>query len=163
VVEEERMRALSTAAVLTLLSPSPARAADDLQAFPPPGPGMVRHVLRLPKQADESAMSVQLVAGKTVRVDARNRYFFAGKIQPETIQGWGFVRYVVSELGPMAGTLMAVDPGEPKVDRFVSLGGEHFLVGYSSRVPLVVYAPEGVEVRWRIWTAAPEAKPMERG
>jgi ecotin len=49
------------------------------------------------------------------------------------------------------------------VNRFVSLGGEPYLIGYNSRTPLVVYAPDGVEVRWRIWTASPEAKPMETG
>jgi serine protease inhibitor ecotin len=27
----------------------------------------------------------------------------------------------------------------------------------------VVYAPEGVEVRYRIWSAAPEAKAMKEG
>jgi ecotin len=151
------------AAVLPLVAASNARAGDDLAAYPPPEPGTVRYVVRLPRQDDESRLKVELVAGRTVRIDARNRYFFAGKIAPETIPGWGFTRHVVSPLGPMAGTLMAIDPGEPKVDRFVSLGGEPYLVGYFSGTPLVVYAPAGVEVRWRIWTASPEAKPMEKG
>jgi ecotin len=37
------------------------------------------------------------------------------------------------------------------------------LIRYNSRLPLVVYAPEGVEVRYRIWTAAPEMKEIEKG
>jgi ecotin len=39
----------------------------------------------------------------------------------------------------------------PKVDRFITLGGEPQLLRYNSRLPLVVYAPDGVEVRYRLW------------
>jgi ecotin len=62
----------------------------------------------------------------------------------------------------MAGTLMAVDPNAPKVDRFISLGGEPYLIRYNSRLPVVVYVPEGAEVRYRIWRAG-ETKPMSEG
>ena len=138
-------------------------AADDMKAFPPAAKGMVRHVLQLPKQADESAFKVELIVGKTVRVDAGNRYFFGGKIESEVIQGWGYTRYQLRQLGPMAGTLMAVDPNTPKVDRFVAVGGEPYLIRYNSRLPVVVYVPEGVEVRYRVWSAEPEAKVMKPG
>ena len=138
-------------------------AADDMKAFPPAEKGMVRHVLQLPKQADESAFKVELIVGKTVRVDAGNHYFFGGKIESETIQGWGYTRYLLRQLGPMAGTLMAVDPDAPKVERFVAVGGEPYLIRYNSRLPIVVYVPEGVEVRYRVWSAEPEAKVMKPG
>jgi len=134
-----------------------------MKAFPPADPGMVRHVLSLPKQDAEDALKVELILGKTVKTDAVNRYFFAGTLEAETIQGWGFTRYVLKELGPMAGTLMAPDPNAPRVNRFVTLGGEPFLVRYNSRLPLVVYVPEGVEVRYRIWRADPKAKPIPQG
>ena len=132
-----------------------------MKAFPPADPGMVRYVLQLPKQADESAFKVELIVGKTVQVDAGNRYFFGGKIEEVTIEGWGFPRYVVSKLGPMAGTLMAVDPNAPKVSRFVALGGEPYLIRYNSQLPIVVYAPEGVEARYRIWNAEPQDKAID--
>jgi ecotin len=124
---------------------------------------MIRYVLHLPKEDDESVFMVELIAGKTVLVDEKNKYFFGGKIEEQTIEGWGFPRYNVSKLGPMAGTLMAIDPNAPKVNRFVSLGGKPYLIRYNSRLPVVVYAPEGVEVRYRIWRASPETKAMEQG
>ena len=62
-----------------------------------------------------------------------------------------------------AGTLMAVDPDAPKVARFIQLGGEPYLIRYNSRLPIVVYVPDGVEVRYRIWAAGAETRPMERG
>jgi ecotin len=68
-----------------------------------------------------------------------------------------------SKLGLMAGTLMTIDPNAPKVARFITLGGAPCLIRYNSRLPVVVYVPEGVEVRYRIWTAGTEAIAIEKG
>jgi ecotin len=148
------MRRLISIALLTVASISVAVSADDMQAFPPAEQGMTRHVIRLAKQKDETAFKIELIIGKTVRTDAKNRYFFGGTLETETIPGWGFDRYILRQLGPMAGTLMAVDQDTPKVDRFISLGAETIL-RYNSRLPIVVYVPAGIEVRYRIWRAEP--------
>ena len=58
---------------------------------------------------------------------------------------------------------MAVDPNAPKVNRFVTLGGEPYLIRYNSRLPVVVYVPEGAEARYRMWRAEAEMKTMEKG
>jgi ecotin len=157
------MKMWTTALLLFLCAVPAGLAADNMKAFPPAGAGMVRHVLHLPPQADEAGFKVELIVGRTVEIDAGNRYFFGGRIEEETIKGWGFPRFVVSKLGPMAGTLMAVDPNAPKVVRFITLGGEPYLIRYSSRLPVVVYVPEGVEVRYRIWTAGAESMPIGKG
>lgn len=157
------MRPWLLSMLLLLSSVTGARAGDNLQAFPPAEAGQVRYVLELPAKDEESDFKVELLVGKTVATDPHNRYFFAGRIEEEVIEGWGFPRFVVSTLGPMAGTLMAVDPDAPKVERFITLGGEPFLIRYNSRLPVVVYVPEGVEVRYRIWSAEPHIMPMTRG
>lgn len=138
-------------------------AGDNMKAFPPPEEGQLRYVVQLPAQDEEPNYKVELIVGKTVQADKENQYFFGGQILEETIAGWGFPRYIVKALGPMAGTLMAVDPNAPKVDRFIHLGGEPYLIRYNSRLPIVIYVPEGVEVRYRIWKADPEAKTAEEG
>jgi ecotin len=148
--------ALTLATTMTL-------AADNMKAFPPADEGMARYVINLPEQADETAWRVELLVGKTVQTDAANRYFFAGTLETETIEGWGFDRHILRQLGPMAGTLMAVDPSVPKVERFITLGGEPRLLRYNSRLPLVVYVPEGVEVRYRFWRADADITAAERG
>ena len=153
----------STAILSFLAAVISVQAADTMQAFPPAEEGMVRHVLQLPKQNDESAFKVELIVGKTVLVDESNKYFFGGQIEKETIEGWGYPRYTVNKLGPMGGTLMAVDPNAPKVERFVMLAGEPYLIRYNSRLPVVVYVPHGVEVRYRIWKAGDEVTIMEKG
>lgn len=153
-----------TIAILFFFFAVPAsQAADNIDAFPPAEEGMVRYDLQIPKQADESAFQVELIVGKTVQVDEQNRYFFGGRIEEETIKGWGFTRYKVSKLGPMAGTRMAVDANAPKVARFVTLGGGPYTIRYNSRLPIVVYVPVGVEVRYRIWTAGAEVTAVEKG
>ena len=38
-----------------------------------------------------------------------------------------------------------------------------YLIRYNRRLPIVVYAPEGVEVRYRIWNARLETKTIEKG
>jgi ecotin len=149
--------------LLFALAVPAAHAADNMKAFPAAEPGMARFVLEVPKQDDESALKVELIVGKTVQTDDQNRHFFGGRIETETIKGWGFPRYIVRKLGPMAGTLMAVDPNAPKVSRFVTLGGDPYLIRYNSRLPVVVYAPEGAQVRYRIWAAGAETRAMEKG
>jgi ecotin len=148
------------AVMLELAIVSLAQAADELKVFPPADNGMVRYVLQPPKQKDESLFKVELIVGKTVTIDKENKYFFTGKIEAEPIAGLGYTRYTVSELGPMAGTLMAVDPEAPKVDQFIALGGEPYLINYNSRLPVVVYVPDSAEVRYRIWTTTSEKKTM---
>lgn len=147
------------------ISPAAAgtEAERNLKAFPPPDEGMTRHVLMLPPHDEEDSLRVELQIGKVVKTDPHNRHFFAGRLQAVDIEGWGFTRHVLAELGPMAGTLIAVDPDAPKVDRFITLGGDTQLLRYNSRLPLVVYVPKGVEVRHRIWRADPEAKPVPEG
>lgn len=157
------MRSWVLSVLLSLSVVPVAEASDPLKAFPAAGKGMARYVLHLPAQNDESAFRVELIVGRTVQVDERNRHFFAGRIQAESIKGWGYTRYWVDKLVAMAGTRMAFDPNAPRVDRFVTLGGEPYLIRYNSRMPIVVYVPEGVEVRYRIWSAGAETNPMEKG
>lgn len=136
-----------------LLCPVCMSAADKLNAYPPAEEGRKREVFHLPKQTDEAARKVEIIVGKTVNLDAENQYAFGGRIEYSTIQGWGFPRYDVKEFGEMRGTRMLPDPKAPKIDRFITLAGEPYLIRYNSRLPVVVYAPDDVEVKLRLWRA----------
>jgi len=153
--------------VMVAMATFPANAGSEaernLKAFPPADEGMTRHVLMPPPHEQEDSWRVELKIGKTMKIDAENRYFFGGNLQTVNIEGWGFTRYVLAEIGPMAGTLMAVSPDAPKAKRFITLGGEPQLLRYNSRLPLVVYVPDGVEVRYRFWQAKPEVNPLPQG
>lgn len=157
------MRAWTIGLLLLCLGAIEARADDPIKAFPPAGPGVARYVLQLPAAPDESVLRVELIVGQTVEVDAVNRYFLGGRIEAQPVKGYGYTRYVVSKLGPMAGTMIAVDPKSAKVSRFVVLGGEPYLVRYNSKLPIVVYVPADAEVRYRTWSADGAPKPVKKG
>jgi len=79
---------------------------------------------------------------------------FGAPVEKRTAQGWGFDYYVVGPFGQAASTMMACPPGEPKRREFVAaLTPELESLRYNSKLPLVIYAPTGAEVRYRIWTA----------
>lgn len=125
-------------------------AADALKAFPAATAGQTRHVITLPAQPDESALKVELILGKTQTVDC-NRQFFGGRLETRTAEGWGYDYYVLPALGNAASTLMGCPPGSER-QAFVTTQ-EQPLIRYNSRLPVVVYAPADVEVRYRVWRA----------
>jgi len=112
---------------------------------------MTRMVISLPAEKNEELLKVELLIGKREMLDPANRYFFGGVLEKKTLEGWGYDYFILKSLGVMAGTLMAIDPSLPKVERFITLGGEPELHRYNSRLPMVIYVPKGVEVRYRIW------------
>ncbi|MFC7338577.1 ecotin [Haloferula chungangensis] len=148
--------------VFSLLIPS-LQAAEPIEAYPPAEEGMTRHVLNLPKEKDESLFKVELILGKTIEIDSANRYFFGGKLETKTIEGWGYSYHILPEIGPMAGTLMAVPPNLPKAKRFIAIGGEPYLIRYNSKLPVVIYAPKDVEVRYRLWRSDSESSLIPEG
>jgi ecotin len=137
--------------------------SDELKPYPPAEEGMTRHVLQLEKRDQEQDAKVEIIVGKTVMTDGVNRHFFGGKLEQRTIEGWGYTYHILPVLGPMAGTLMGVPGGKEPVETFVQVGGDPYLVRYNSKLPLVVYVPEGCEVRYRIWSAPAETQKIPEG
>ena len=73
----------------------------------------------------------------------------------QTLTGGGDARVETADgtdLGP-ASTLMACPDGKKK-QAFVPVVGDGFLLRYNSKLPVVVYVPNDVEVRYRIWSAS---------
>lgn len=136
---------------------------DNMKAYPPAADGMKRVVVYLESKEEEDDYRIELMVGKTVEVDAANRFFFSGTLEEETIEGWGFPKYIVKQIGPMAGTRIGVDPDAPKVKRFVKLGGEPKLLRYNSKLPVVVYVPKDAEVKLKVWVASPQPVTLNEG
>ena len=126
--------------------------AEDLKAFPEAQTGFERHVIRLPALDNEDDHRVELMPGKIIEVDC-NRHWFGGTWKRESIPGWGYSYFLLAEVSGPASTMMACPPDESKKEAFVHVKIDDPMVRYNSRLPIVVYAPEGVEVRYRIWTA----------
>jgi len=157
------MKIIMSVIILVPLVVIYANQSEYIEAFPKAIEGMERFVLNLPEQKDESTLKIELIIGKIVKTDKENKYFFNGAIKEDIVKGWGFTYYKLDTLGVMAGTMMAVAPNAPQVERFIALGGEPFLIRYNSRVPVVVYVPEGVIVKYRVWSAGLEMETMDKG
>lgn len=130
-------------------------AGEALKPFPAAQAGEVRYVIALPARADEDLHKVELIAGKTLEVDC-NRHRLGGQWEEKTVQGWGYTYHRLDKVGPPMSTLMAC-PDNSRRQAFVAIGGEPLLLRYNSKLPLVVYAPQGVEVRYRIWSASQDS------
>lgn len=148
---------LSSAMALSLCACAAATAANppasDLAAFPAAVAGQTRHVIHLPAQADEDLAKVEIIVGRTMRIDCNN-HFFGGEVHERTAEGWGYSYYVLDSLGNAASTMMGCPPGSER-DAFVR-SSQQRLVRYNSRLPLMIYAPDDVEVRYRVWRAEAE-------
>ncbi|HNQ03519.1 MAG TPA: serine protease inhibitor ecotin [Thiobacillaceae bacterium] len=142
---------------LTLGLSACATATDELKPFPAAAAGYQRHVIELPARGDEASHKVELIAGKTLEIDC-NLHRLEGRWQEKTVTGWGYNYYELGPVGPGPSTMMAC-PENSRRQAFVQVGGEPMLVRYNSKLPLVIYAPADVQVRYRIWSAGPESTP----
>jgi ecotin len=169
-----RVRCLPLALNLALLgglAASPAAVAVpklDLKPYPAPQTGERRWVIQLPGVLPPSATTpfsshpsdwrVQLIVGKEMEVDCNSRSL-SGRIRAESLPGWGYPIYRVGAVGPMVSTRMACPPEPTKRRAFVPIGANPYVVPYNASVPIVIYAPADLEVRWRVWKADKRQQP----
>jgi ecotin len=125
----------------------------ELKPFPAAEKGMERFVIVLPEKTrtEEVDFKVELIPGKTMLTDGVNQVRHGSIIEARPLAGWGYTFYEVTGQDTAMSTMMAAPEGSDKVEQFVS--GTPLLIRYNSRLPIVVYAPEGYEIKYRIWTA----------
>lgn len=153
---------LTALAVLPGSLPALAVPRLDLRAYPPPAAGTLRWVIQLPgvlPPSSDPSLSpnpadwrVELLVGQEQTVDCNLRQL-QGEIQAESVPGWGYSLYRVLGGGTAITTRMACPAGVTQQRRFISLSGPATFVPYNASLPIVVDAPRGLQVRWRLWKA----------
>ena len=134
-----------------------------LKAFPAAKEDMDRFVVVLPhkERGEEDAFKVEITPGKTMLTDGVNLMRLGTTIEPRPLKGWGYTYYEVTGRDVAMSTLMGVPKGVQQVEKFVP--GSSLLIRYNSRLPIVIYAPKGYEIRYRIWKASEISRKAEKG
>lgn len=140
-----------TTKAVPLVEVKTGNGMSELKHFPQAASDMVRHVIAVEPKTDEGLYKIELVVGKKQMVDC-NHQWFGGSLTQKTVEGFGYDYYEAGELiGPMS-TMMGCLNNE-KREAFVSANmGDEAFVRYNSRLPVVVYAPKDVDVKYRIWS-----------
>ncbi len=121
----------------------------EIGMFPAPKEGYKQVYIKVPAKKNEADFKVEVFVGKTIMVDC-NRHFMGGTIEDVNLDGWGYTYYVVESDGNVASTRMAC-PTNKQTKEFVHM--ESKLIRYNSRLPIVIYVPDGLEVNYKIWRA----------
>lgn len=138
---------------------NPASYQYGMKPYPAARPGYTRLTIHLPKLRNENDAHVKLIPGRTMMVDC-NVSSFSGQLVPRVAQGWGFNYYdVVGIRGPMQSMKACLDNKKRKAFVPVNLG-MNALVRYNSKLPVVVYVPNGFNVQYQV--LLPQSKGMAR-
>lgn len=122
----------------------------DISMFPKAKEGFRQLAISVPAKANENDFKIEFFVGKVVQVDKCNRHFILGNIEKKLLEGWGYDFFEVSSKGETAGTIMGC-PDNSKIAKFIHI--QPVLERYNSKLPIVLYVPDGFEVRYRIWSA----------
>ncbi|EPC5663128.1 serine protease inhibitor ecotin [Citrobacter koseri] len=120
--------------------------------YPKAEKGMKRQVIQLTPQEDESTLKVELLIGQTLEVDC-NHHRLGGELASKTLEGWGYDYYVFDKVTSPVSTMMACPDGKKEQKFVTAYLGDAGMVRYNSKLPIVVYTPANVEVKYRIWKA----------
>ncbi len=120
----------------------------DLSMYPKTKQDYKQVIIQLPIKKNEDNLKIELFIGTEKMVDCNN-HTLMGKAVEETVDGWGYNYFMVESTGETIGTMMACP--NPPTKKFVSM--LPILTRYNSKLPIVLYVPKNIEVRYRIWRA----------
>ena len=122
-----------------------------LKAFPLAKAGMQRFVIELPhkERGEEDTFKVELLPGKMMTTDGVNLVRLGTRIEAQPLKGWGYTYYKVTGKDIGMSTMMGVPAGTQSIKAFVA--GQSLMIRYNSRLPIVIYAPQGHQIKYRIW------------
>ena len=117
-----------------------AQPLEKVAPYPKAEKGMKRQVIQLTPEKDESTLKVELLIGQTLEVDCNQHRL-------------GYDYYVFDKVTSPVSTMMACPDGKKEKKFITAYLGDDGMLRYNSKLPIVVYTPENVDVKYRIWKA----------
>lgn len=121
----------------------------EIKMFPKAKEGYKQVFIKVPASKNENNMKVEVFVGKTQLVDC-NQHRMGGTMEEKNLEGWGYNYYEVASNGQATSTMMACPDGK-KTKQFIYIQPE--LLRYNSKLPIVLYVPKNMEVKYKIWKA----------
>jgi len=132
-------------------------ANEKTKMFPKAENGYTKYIIDVPKTANDFDHKLEVIIGQDMMVDCNNHRIIA-QVEERDLKGWGYsYLYITSDSNNvMISTRRACT--NPKEKKFVQVYNESLLKRYNSRLPIVVYVPNHLTVKYRIWSASDELK-----
>lgn len=127
---------------------------ETLKMFPEVKDGLSRKAIIVAPLENESNYKVEIYLGKELMVDC-NVHRLSGNLEEKTLSGWGYSYYTFAGSADILSTRRACPEGE-LTKEFISSKG--IMCSYNSSLPIVVYIPEGLELRYHIWSRGDQQK-----
>lgn len=113
--------------------------------FPASIEGMKQFIIN--PSAEGKELIIEFYAGKEQLVDC-NRHRLSGDFLEKQVEGFGISYYLFEGSGAVFSTKMACPDYEKQIEFIAS---SNIRVIHNEKIPLVLYVPEGLEVRYSIW------------
>lgn len=132
---------------------APLRAVHDLTIYPPIE-NMTKNAIFLDPLPDETLYKVELYVVKSLEVDNCNKHYLFGDFEVRRLDGFGFSYFIFNSNSNIISTKMGCGDDIKKIRNVAS--GKTEIVRYISAMPIVVYTPKDMEVKYKLWKVDPK-------
>ncbi len=119
----------------------------NIEMYPAIADETSRHIIALTSLDDEQNARIELRFKKMINADC-NTQSWAGQLNEQIVEGWGYNYYTLKENQHRPTTRMAC--AEPAKMEEKYMQGTQFL-NYNSKLPIVIYTPADVSVEAVVW------------
>lgn len=127
---------------------TPLKSMHDITIYPSIA-NMTKNVIIIDPMPNESMHKVEFYAVKSAEVDDCNKHYLLGEFEVKTLEGYGYPYYIFKSNSQIISTKMGCENQNKKVREITS--GKTELVRYISSIPIVVYTPKEIDVKYKLW------------
>jgi ecotin len=132
---------------------APIQTVHDLTIYPNI-PNMVKNVINIQPMANESLYRIEFYAVKSTEVDDCNKHYLLGDFEVKNVEGYGYPYYIFNSNQQIISTKMGCGNDVKKIKNVPS--GKTETIRYLSLLPIVIYTPQMIDVKYKIWKQDPK-------